>query len=209
MSSGFQLPFGGLVLVVGLVTANSCRAAAPRPVAELPLDEKKELDRLRHCIWLGFSPDGNWLAARHAATDAADRIQVWARDGWKSYYWHIRDHSGLLGRNKGCTFDADSSTLYAMASHWLYTGSLLPTGRPAATNVMALEGDRDVTHAAMLAPDGKALLVWSGSARMGRGWPRLAESAWCGSGPSRTWPANSRPAATVELGIRRGVQATH
>jgi WD40 repeat protein len=142
-----------------LATAGSGRTAEPRPAAELPLDEKKELDRVPQCVWLGFSPDGKWVAARHEATDTEQRIRVWATEGWKSHHWHIRDRVLSFGRYKACAFAADSGTLYALGSQWLYAGSLPPAGRPVASNLTLGKRDAEMIHAAALSADGKALVV--------------------------------------------------
>jgi hypothetical protein len=128
-------------------------------VAELPVDEKKELDRVPHPGWLGFSPDGKWLAARLKVTDAADRVRVWATDGWKSDHWPVPEPGWGRDKFKSCAFAADSRTLYALGCQRLYAGSLPPTGKPAASRMTLGKPDEDLGHAAALGADGKALLV--------------------------------------------------
>jgi WD40 repeat protein len=130
------------------------RAADPRPAAELALDVADA-----DCQWLGFSPDGKWLAARCPAGRAAHRVRAWAVGEWKARDWKIdaKDRQFF-----DCAFGPDSAALYGVTAHSLFAVALPPKGDPTVAKWSPdPRGGRSARSAAMSA-DGNTLTVASG-----------------------------------------------
>lgn len=111
-----------------LVYANALVSAdpRPRPLKELLLREGSEpLDR-PNCVWLGYSPDGNWLGIRHKLSDDRMRIRVWSTKDWKTDSWDFDCFCDQGISTQRCAFAPDSSRLYYVANRSLYSQSLPP-----------------------------------------------------------------------------------
>src|SRR5690348_11762201 len=105
-ASGHLLLFS--VSLVWLAVEDSRASADPRPVKEMSLHEGADSPARPNCVWLGFSPDSNWLAARHKLSDAQMRIRLWSTKDWKAHGWNFDSFCDESVTVHKCAFAPDS-----------------------------------------------------------------------------------------------------
>jgi WD40 repeat protein len=166
----------GQLLVRTIAVVLSCAAVAerasadPRPVVQLPLTEKPDREFRPKCEWLGFSPDGRWLAARYRHSETKDCIRVWSCADWKTADLEVDSKWSNGSRiSQWCAFDPNSTKLYVVSNGILYAHALPPKGAPRTTALpdTAKPGDPDrpfpleteAAYAVSILQEGKTLQV--------------------------------------------------
>ena len=113
-----------------VLTGLGSASADPKPLVTLPIREDKEAATpLQQSQWLGFSPDGEWLAVRFAASDRVARVRVWKFGDWKATDTEFHCRATTLFRS-ACAYDPAKPVLYAAGDYVLHACDLPPKGRP-------------------------------------------------------------------------------
>jgi WD40 repeat protein len=105
--------------------------AQPKPLAELPLIEEAGPYRNPQIQWMGFSPDGKWLALRFRVSDTVARIRVWTRSEWKVADSDF-DCTANSSVKSACVFDAQEPVLYLAANGKMHAFHLPLKEKPKA-----------------------------------------------------------------------------
>jgi WD40 repeat protein len=145
-----------LTCVLG-VGASRCHAQ-PKPVAELGLTEDTGTYLSPDVTWLGFSPDGKWLAVRFRGRDEKARVRVWRCRGWEVGEAAFECHAeGLPGR--ACAFHPTAPILFAAAEGNLYSFGLPLKDPPRVDRLVFAEKAPGAAYSVDLGADGKMLRV--------------------------------------------------
>jgi WD40 repeat protein len=163
---GYKMTAIGQLLMRTIAVVLSCAAIAeranadPRPVVELPLTEKPDLEFRPRCEWLSFSPDGRWLAARYQLSETKACIRVWSCADWKTTDLQL-DSKRSIGWNisQCCAFDPKSTKLYVASNGILYAHSLPPKGAARITALPETAKPDNAAYAVSFLQEDKTLQV--------------------------------------------------
>jgi WD40 repeat protein len=140
-----------------LVGGGHAAGADPKPIVELRVAEDglPALD----VQWLGFSPDGKYLAARYGLSASRGRVRVWKCADWAATDADFDCHA-LRQVRPACAFDPTGATLYVAADGALHAYALPPKAAPRSTRLPDVPTkSNDATQSLDLGPDGKTLRV--------------------------------------------------
>jgi WD40 repeat protein len=108
-------------------------------------------------LWLGFSSDGKWLAARYRVGNKA-RVRIWSVGEWKSSEKEF-DAGGDFLLRPACVFDSTRNILYVADAGQLYEFSL-PLKDPPKTKRLPVDGKvTDASQSLTLLADNKTLMI--------------------------------------------------
>jgi WD40 repeat protein len=124
-------------------------------VTELPLAD--DHDRYPDVQWLGFSPDGKWLAARYRLSAGTGRVRVWGCGDWGATDADFDCHARYNVR-PACVFDPKGTALYVAADGALHAYALPLKAAPRSTRLPEVTKSGG-TQTVDLGPDGKTLRV--------------------------------------------------
>ena len=150
-----------LVVAISALVIIAVPGRATPPLVELPIEGIKELPQLPHCVWLGFSPNGKWVAIRHIQSKDKDRIIVWERDTWKSQKWDVEGRSDIAGVPNECAFASEGNGLYYCANEKLWLRELGKRQLTEVASVPAPDKGRVTSQSARLLSDNKTLALIS------------------------------------------------